>query len=149
MKFFGNFDQNQNFAKSWLKSKFFEIFKNFDQNRSFFENLTNIHGWPSTQPNRITHNLAAHHRAAHSPAARWCASSLVCVTHMGNPRQNLTSQTAMKVALTLTQRRDDSTDVGPNYNAVWEYCTQPNLHTAEPLGCVQLGCVLLGCVQFG
>ena len=28
------------------------------------------HGWPSTQPNRNTHNLAAHHRAAHNPAAR-------------------------------------------------------------------------------
>ena len=102
------------------------------------------HEWPSTQPNWITHN-----RAAHNPAARWCAGSVVCVTHMGNPRHNLTSQTTMQFGLTLAQRRDDSTDIGPTYNAVWEYCTQPNLHTTEPLGCVQLGCVLLGCVQFG
>ena len=36
------------------------------------------HGWPSTQPNRNTHNLATHHRAAHNPAARWCAGSVVC-----------------------------------------------------------------------
>ena len=26
------------------------------------------HRWPSTQPNRIAHNLAAHHRAAHNLA---------------------------------------------------------------------------------
>ena len=36
------------------------------------------HGWPSTQPNRNTHNLAAHHRAAHNPAARRFAGSVVC-----------------------------------------------------------------------
>ena len=36
------------------------------------------HGWPSTQPNRITHNLAAHGRGAHNPAARWCGGSVVC-----------------------------------------------------------------------
>ena len=30
--------------------------------------IWSYHGWPSTQPNRIAHNLAAHHRAAHNPA---------------------------------------------------------------------------------
>ena len=54
-----------------------------------------IHGWPSTQPNRIAHNLVAHHWAAHNPAARWCAGSVVCITRMGNPLHNLISQTAM------------------------------------------------------
>ena len=71
------------------------------------------HGSPSTQPNWITHNLAAHQRIAHNPAARWCAGSVVCVTCMSNPLHNLTSQTAMQDGLTLAQRRDDSTDVGP------------------------------------
>ena len=43
------------------------------------------HRWPSTQPSRIAHNLATHHRAAHNPVARWCAASVVCVTRMGYP----------------------------------------------------------------
>ena len=47
----------------------------------------------------------------------------------------------MQVGLTLAQRRDESSDVGPNNIA--------SQHTTEPLGCVQLGGVLLGCVQFG
>ena len=51
--------------------------------------------WPSTQLDRITHILAAHHRAAHNPTARWCADSVVCITRMGNPLHNLISQTAM------------------------------------------------------
>ena len=42
----------------------------------------------------------------------------------------------------LAQRQDDSTYVGPALG-------QPNLHTAEPLGGMQLGCVLLGCAQLG
>ena len=37
-----------------------------------------FHGWPFTQRNRITHNLAGHLRAAHNPAARWHAGSVVC-----------------------------------------------------------------------
>ena len=53
------------------------------------------HGWPSIHPIRITHNLAAHHRAAHNQAAWWCAGSVVCVTRIGKPLHNLTSQTAM------------------------------------------------------
>ena len=36
------------------------------------------HVWPSTQPSRIAHILTAHRRAAHNPAARWCAGSVVC-----------------------------------------------------------------------
>ena len=52
----------------------------------------------------------------------------------------------MKVGQMLGQRRDDSTDVGPTYIAVWENCTQPSQHTTEPQGCVQLGGVLLDCV---
>ena len=40
------------------------------------------HGRPSTQPNRITRYLAAHHRAAPKPTARRCAGSVVCVTAM-------------------------------------------------------------------
>ena len=37
-----------------------------------------LHGWPSTQSNRIAHNLAAHYRTAINPAARWWAGSVVC-----------------------------------------------------------------------
>ena len=44
-----------------------------------------FHGWPSTQPNRIEHNLAAHNRTAHNPAALWCAGSVARVTRMGRP----------------------------------------------------------------
>ena len=54
------------------------------------------------------HNLAAHHRTAHNPAARWCAGSVVCATRIGNPLHNLSSQTAMQVGLTLAQCRDAS-----------------------------------------
>ena len=99
-----------------------------------------IQGWPSTQLNRITHNPAAYHRAAHNPAARRCAGSVVCVTRMGNPLYNLTSQTAIHV---------DWANAGRTHFAVWANCTQPSKHTTEPLGCVQHGGVLLGCVQFG
>ena len=35
------------------------------------------HGWPYIKPNRIAHNLTAHYRAAHNPAAWWCAGSVV------------------------------------------------------------------------
>ena len=38
------------------------------------------HVWPSTQPNWITHNLAAQHWAAYNLAVRWCAGSVLCVT---------------------------------------------------------------------
>ena len=53
------------------------------------------HGWPSTQPHKITHNQAAHHRAAHNPSARWGAGSVVCVTRMANSLRNPTSQIVM------------------------------------------------------
>ena len=43
--------------------------------------------WPSTQPNRITRNLAAHHRAAHNLATRRCAGSVVWVIRIGNRLQ--------------------------------------------------------------
>ena len=45
--------------------------------KSLFSSLQN-HGWSSTQPNRIAHILTAHRRAAHNPAARLCAGSVVC-----------------------------------------------------------------------
>ena len=32
-----------------------------------------------TQPNWIAHILAAHHRTAHSPAARWCAGPVMYI----------------------------------------------------------------------
>ena len=55
----------------------------------------NNHRWPYTQPNQIAYNLAAHPRAAHNSAARWCAGSIVYVIRMDNPLRNLTSQTTM------------------------------------------------------
>ena len=39
--------------------------------------ISHLHGWPSTQPSIITHNLAAHHQTAHNPAVCW----LGCVRH--------------------------------------------------------------------
>ena len=53
----------------------------------------------STQSNRTEHDLhvAAHHRAAHNPAARWFAVSVACVTCMCEPssQPSIASQTAM------------------------------------------------------
>ena len=109
-------------------------------------------GWPSTQPDWIAHNLAGHHGTAHSPVAWWCAGSVMCVTAMDNPLHSLTSQRAIKVGLTLPQRRDDSTTLRQRW-AHLHCClanyTQPSQHTTKPPGFVQLGDVLLGCVQCG
>ena len=105
----------------------------------------------STQPSRIAHNLAVHHRAAHSSAVRWFG----CV--------QFATQTAMQLVSTLVQRQYYRSDVGPTLAqptllSDWLSCeegypygwrTQPSQHTTEPLGCVTLGGVLLGCVQFG
>ena len=57
--------------------------------------LEHVHGWSSTQPNRLAHNLATHHQVAKNPAARWGAGSVLCVIRMGNHLHNLTSHTEM------------------------------------------------------
>ena len=97
------------------------------------------HGWRPTQHIRIAHNLAAHHRAVHNTAARWCAGSVVC--NLPRPRR--------------------WTNVSPTYTAVWLVMLWRGLPirvtvwvtarqcTTESLGCMQLGGVLLGYVEFG
>ena len=107
---------------------------------------SNVHGWPSTQPHRITHNPAAHRRAAHNPAARWCAGSAGCNLH---PDNNVGWPNVGPTSI-LSSRR--WANVSPTYIAVWlarlwrGWRTQLSRHTTEPPGCVQLGRVLLGCV---
>ena len=87
-----------------------------------------------------------------------CADSVVCVTYMGNPLHNLASQTAMSVGLTLAQRRDDSTEVGPTLSQPTSL-SGCKLHPAEPAHhraagfcaarwCAAGYCVIrLGCVE--
>ena len=74
-KYFNNLEKAQGKDVAWHKIK--------DKNGQLVYGTSRIqecqvHGWPSTQPNRNTHNLAAHHRAAHNPAVWWCAGSVVC-----------------------------------------------------------------------
>ena len=61
----------------WEKTLFTQHFHSLTESIDLTK-PTHNHGWPSTQPNRITHNLAAHHRATDNPAARWCVGSVVC-----------------------------------------------------------------------
>ena len=70
-------------------------------------------GWPSTQPNRISHNLAAHHRAAHNLAVRWCTCSVVC----NLPRQQNVGWPDVGPTSALSSRRWAS--VNPIYRVVW------------------------------
>ena len=65
------------------------------------------HGWPSTQPNRITHNLAARHRAAQNPYGS-VVCWLGCVSRMGGPLHNLTSQTAILKLTNLILTKSNS-----------------------------------------
>ena len=81
------------------------------------------HGWPSTQPNRTTLNLAAYHWAAHNPTARWCAGSVACSLHpdsnAGCPNVGPTSGRSLR----------HWTTVGTTYIVVWLVVKQ---HTIEP-----------------
>ena len=42
--------------------------------------LLYTHGWPSTQPNRIAHSVAAHHQAANQPSGSVVRCSFCCRT---------------------------------------------------------------------
>ena len=115
-----------------------EDFRNLMEETTFTgDPLTQV-----TQPNRITHNLAAHHRTAHNPVpvVRWCADLVTCVTHMCN----LLHWTILPK---LDQRWDNL------------HCCLGELHTVEPAHqrttglcavrwCAARLCVIrLGCVE--
>ena len=92
------------------------------------------HRWPSTQCNGNVGNLAAHHWAAHNPAARWCAGTVVCNLPPGICRESHVGWPNFAPTSVLSSWH---WAVSPAYIAVWLVRLLRELpiwvtHTAEP-----------------